>query len=82
MKDSPSEPVVELCVAPVGSNWGPGNDDDDYLSIFHPSPGTLLVRCKLCNASLKITAAPPPPPAVFHKYETEKLLLVNLKDGE
>lgn len=31
----------------MGNDRGPGNDDDDYLSIFNPSPGALLVRLQV-----------------------------------
>ena len=55
MKDWPSE-LVALRVAPMGTNWGPSNDDDDYLSIFHPSPGALLVRLQVMQ-HFTITAA-------------------------
>jgi hypothetical protein len=55
MKDWPSE-LVALRVAPMGINWGPRNDDDDYLSIFHPSPGAQLVRLQVMQ-HFTITAA-------------------------
>jgi len=46
MKDWPSE-LAALRVAPMGNNRGPGNDGDDYLSIFNPSSGALLVRLQV-----------------------------------
>jgi hypothetical protein len=31
----------------MGNNREPGNNGDDYLSIFNPSPGALLVRLQV-----------------------------------